>query len=174
MGEEPVTLESAVGELLRAEGATLAVAESCTSGHLLDRLTDVPGASDYVLGGIVAYCNFVKTAVLGVHERTLIEEGAVSEAVARRMAESVRVRMGSTYALSTTGVAGPGGGTPDKPVGTVWIGVAGPDGTFARHFVFGGDRKANKGYAVTTALDLLRRLLVRHRERPPAPAREEG
>jgi nicotinamide-nucleotide amidase len=175
VGEAPITLEGALGDLLRARGDTLAVAESCTSGHLLDRLTDVPGASEYVLGGIVAYCNFVKTAVLGVHERMLIEEGAVSEAVARRMAEGVRVRMGATYALSTTGVAGPGGGTPDKPVGTVWIGLAGPDGSFARRFQFGPDRRTNKQLAATTAIDLLRRLLAREKVRGPrAGVREEA
>ena len=160
-GEGEATLEGAVGDLLRARGATLAVAESCTGGLVLDRLTDVPGASDYVLGGVVAYNNYVKTAVLGVHERMLVEDGAVSERVARRMAEGVRVRFGATYALATTGVAGPGGGTDEKPVGTVWIGLAGPDGSFARRSVFGDDRRFNKTLFTTQALDLLRRWLAK-------------
>lgn len=128
-GDEP--LEVRVLSALAQRGGTLAVAESCTGGLVAKRLTDVPGSSAVVQGGVVAYANQVKTAALGVTEAALVEHGAVSEAVARAMAEGARARLGSTWAVSTTGVAGPSGGTDDKPVGLVWFGVAGPGGTAA-------------------------------------------
>lgn len=160
-GEGDETLEAAVGERLKAAGATVAVAESCTGGLLLDRLTDVPGSSAYVLGGVVAYCNGVKTGLLGVPEDVLDAHGAVSEPVVRAMAEGVRDRLGATYGVATTGVAGPGGGTDEKPVGTVWIALATPSGTVAKRFRFVDDRRRNKTLTATTALDWLRRTVER-------------
>lgn len=160
-GEGSTTLEAALGARLSARGETVAVAESCTGGLLLDRLTDVPGSSAYVKGGVVAYCNSVKHALLGVPHELLEAHGAVSEPVARAMAEGVRHRLGATYGVATTGVAGPGGGTSDKPVGTVWIALATPDGTLARRFQFVDDRRHNKTHSTTTALDWLRRVVER-------------
>ena len=153
------TLDALVLARLSARGATVAVAESCTGGLVLDRLTDVPGASAVLHGGVVAYDNAVKAAALGVSEADLSEHGAVSEAVARAMAEGVRARLGATYGIATTGIAGPSGGTDDKPVGTVWLAVAGPDGTVAERHRFGTHRRANKERFATAALDLLRAVL---------------
>ncbi|NBB87484.1 MAG: nicotinamide-nucleotide amidohydrolase family protein, partial [Bacteroidetes bacterium] len=150
------SLEAIIGELLRADGLTLAVAESCTGGLLADRLTNVPGASDYLRGGIVAYCNQMKQDLLGVPEAMLEEHGAVSSAVARQMAVGVRERLDADIGLSTTGIAGPKGGTPEKPVGTVWIGIATPETTAAHHFVFTSDRLFNKDRTCTEALNILR------------------
>ena len=113
------SLEEIVGDLLRASTSTIAVAESCSGGLLLSRLTDVPGSSDYVLGGVVAYSNEAKTAFADVPAAMLVEHGAVSEPVASALAEGIRRRMGATIGVGITGIAGPGGGTPRKPVGTV-------------------------------------------------------
>lgn len=158
-GAGAATLDAAVVRRLTALGATLAVAESCTGGLVMDRLTDVPGASAVLAGGVVAYDNTVKIRDLGVSERDLDTHGAVSDAVASAMADGVRARFGTTYGLSTTGIAGPGGGTDEKPVGTVCIGVATPKGTQARRVQFGSDRRTNKMLFATTALDLLRRAI---------------
>lgn len=160
-GEGDDRLEAAVGRLLAARGYTLAVAESCTGGHVLNSLTDVPGSSTYVLGGIVAYSNAAKIGHLGVDSATLEADGAVSEMTARQMARGVRTALGADIGLATTGIAGPSGGTPDKPVGTVWIGYADAEGDFARHFVFTTDRDLNKSLSTTFALDLVRRKLMR-------------
>lgn len=160
-GEGEQSLEAAVGERLKTAGATVAVAESCTGGLLLDRLTDVPGSSAYVVGGVVAYSNGVKTELLGVPADVLAAHGAVSEPVARAMAEGVRARLGATFGVATTGVAGPGGGTEDKPVGTVWIALATPNGVTAKCFRFVDDRRTNKTYTTTAALDWLRRIVER-------------
>lgn len=144
-GEElDVDIEGVLGARLTELDRTLAVAESCTGGLLQDRVTAVAGSSRYFLGGIVAYSNAAKEAILGVDGALLAEHGAVSEAVAAAMAAAVRERFGSDYALSTTGIAGPDGGSAEKPVGLVWIGLAGPEGVAARRFTFGKDRKANK------------------------------
>lgn len=128
-GDQP--LEVRVLRALEQRGATLAVAESCTGGLVAKRLTDVPGSSSVVQGGVVAYANQVKSAALDVPAEMLAEHGAVSEAVARAMAAGARARLCSDWAVSTTGVAGPSGGSDDKPVGLVWFGVAGPRGTAA-------------------------------------------
>lgn len=156
MVETSTTLDALVVARLRQLDATLAVAESCTGGLVLDRLTDVPGASAVLHGGVVAYDNEVKMAALGVPEAILAEHGAVSEPVARAMAEGVRTRLGATFGLSTTGIAGPTGGTDEKPVGTVWIAVATPEATTAGRFLFGTERRVNKQLFATTALDRLR------------------
>lgn len=152
-------LEEAVGATLKAGGATVATAESCTGGYLGQVLTRTPGSSAYVLGGVIAYANEVKQDMLGVDPAVLAEHGAVSEAVARAMAEGVRRRLHATWGVSTTGVAGPGGGSADKPVGTVWIAWAGPAGTEARRLELSGDREAVRFRTVQCALyGLLHRL----------------
>jgi nicotinamide-nucleotide amidase len=155
------TLESVVGALLRAAGATLTVAESCTGGLLAERLTRVAGSSDYFLGGVVTYTNRLKTEMVGVPAQVLAAHGAVSEPVARAMAEGVRQALGSDWGASITGVAGPGGGSEEKPVGTVHVAVAGPGGAAAHQRVrFPGDRERIRWQSSQLALDLLRRQLL--------------
>lgn len=158
---EEDTLETVVGDLLRKAGATLTVAESCTGGLLAERITRVAGSSDYFLGGAVTYTNELKTQVLGVSPEMLAEHGAVSEPVARAMAEGVRRVFHSDYGAGITGVAGPGGGSEAKPVGTVHIAVAGPDGRLEhRKIRFPGDRERVRAQSAQLALDLLRRMLL--------------
>jgi nicotinamide-nucleotide amidase len=154
-------LEAVVARLLRGAGATLSVAESCTGGLLGERITSVAGSSDYFTGGFIVYSNRMKTDLLGVEAGLIEERGAVSEAVAEAMACGARVRTGSTYALSITGVAGPGGGTEAKPVGTVVIGLASPSGCQTRRVRFLGERGRVRALAAQSALDLLRRALGR-------------
>jgi nicotinamide-nucleotide amidase len=149
-------LEAVLGQRLRQRGETVSVAESCTGGMLGDRITSVPGSSDYFVGGFLVYTDRMKTEFLGVSEDLLREHTAVSEEVAREMARGARERTGSTWALSVTGVAGPAGGTEATPVGTVIIGVAGPDGAATRSAHFVGDRDRVRILATQLALDLLR------------------
>ena len=160
------TLESATGALLRSRGETLATAESCTGGNIAHRFTAMPGASDYFLGGVVAYSNEVKTALLGVDPDSLNRYGAVSRSVAEQMAEGVRRATGATYGISTTGIAGPSGGTPDKPVGTVWMAVATPEGVHARCMVFGSVRAQNIERSSSNCINLLRLQLLGFGEPP--------
>lgn len=159
-GRDDQTMESVVGVLLRERGATLATAESCTGGLLAGRITAVPGSSSYFLGGIAAYANRVKQQLLGVPEALLQQHGAVSEPVAKAMAEGARERFGADYALATTGISGPGGGSEEKPVGTVCIGFASPAGTDVRRFLFPFDRERHRQITVQAALDRLRRELL--------------
>jgi nicotinamide-nucleotide amidase len=154
-------LEVVVGKLLRDRAETLAVAESCTGGLLGERLTSVAGSSEYFMGGLVTYTKEMKTELLGVDPVILEEESAVSEAVANAMAAGARRRTNATYALSITGVAGPDGGSEATPVGTVCIGLATPERVTSRRFRFPGDRGRVRGFAAQTALDMLRRALVR-------------
>lgn len=156
IGYGDATLESAVGELLRVRGETVAAAESCTGGNIAHRFTALPGASDYFRGGVVAYSNDVKTALLGVNADDLNRCGAVSRPVAEQMAAGVRKATGATYGIATTGIAGPTGGTPDKPVGTVWMAVSGPDETYSIRMVFGSLRSQNIERASSNAINLLR------------------
>lgn len=156
IGYGDATLESAVGELLRGRGETVAAAESCTGGNIAHRFTALPGASDYFRGGVVAYSNDVKTALLGVNADDLNRFGAVSRPVAEQMAAGVRKATGTTYGIATTGIAGPTGGTPDKPVGTVWMAVAGPEETYSIRMVFGSLRSQNIERASSNAINLLR------------------
>ena len=156
IGYGDATLESAVGELLRGRGETVAAAESCTGGNIAHRFTALPGASDYFRGGVVAYSNDVKTALLGVNADDLNRYGAVSRPVAEQMAAGVRKATGATYGIATTGIAGPTGGTPDKPVGTVWMAVSGPDETYSIRMVFGSLRSQNIERASSNAINLLR------------------
>jgi nicotinamide-nucleotide amidase len=151
--------EAVIGELRRGR-STLATAESCTGGMVSARLTDVPGASEVFVGGIVSYSNEVKEDPLGVPLRTLMDHGAVSQEVARAMAEGVRDRLSADWGLAITGIAGPTGGTEDKPVGLVHWAVAGPQGVWARHRVFPGDRSVVREWSVNSSLDLLRRVLA--------------
>lgn len=160
IGYEDDTVASATAALLRKAGATLAVAESCTGGALSASFTSMAGASDYFLGGVVSYSNDVKANVLGVSRDTLERYGAVSEETALEMADGVRRLCGADYALSTTGIAGPTGGSEDKPVGTVWIGLATPNGTTARKFVFSKLRPQNIERFATAAANMLRLELV--------------
>ena len=160
-GEGDDTLEGVVGEMLRARGLTIATAESCTGGFVCHRLTNVSGASAYVLGGVVAYANAVKEDALGVDPEALEAYGAVSEIVARQMAEGVRKRLGAAVAVSTTGIMGPTGGTPEKPVGTVWVGFADADGSRARRYRFAHDRRTNKELSSTVALNMVRVSLLK-------------
>jgi nicotinamide-nucleotide amidase len=152
-------LEAVVGELLRARRATIAVAESCTGGLLASRLTDVPGSSDYVERGAVCYSNRAKTEWLGVTEALLARHGAVSEQVAEAMAAGIRSRAGVTVGVGVTGIAGPGGGTAEKPVGTVAIAVQTDDDARVRTFQFTGGREMVKFQASQAALNLVRLLL---------------
>ncbi|MBM3775929.1 MAG: competence/damage-inducible protein A [Acidobacteria bacterium] len=150
-------LEAVIGELLRKSSATLAVAESCTGGLLGERLTSVAGSSDYFLGGFICYSNRLKTELLGVSEQMLEEFGAVSKEVAEAMAAGARRRTGATYALAVTGVAGPGGGSEQKPVGSVFVGLADASGCQTLHRQFLGDRARIRAFASQMALDMLRR-----------------
>ncbi|MEP7012650.1 MAG: competence/damage-inducible protein A [Acidobacteriota bacterium] len=168
---EDVGLAAVVGELLRAAGTTLTVAESCTGGLLAERITAVAGSSDYFLGGVVTYSNAWKTRLLGVTEEMLAEHGAVSEAVARAMAEGARSRFATGYALSITGVAGPGGGSEEKPVGTVHLGLAGPAGVEHWRARFPGGREFVRTQASQLALEMLRRRLL---DLPPPRAFGSG
>jgi nicotinamide-nucleotide amidase len=156
------SMEVVVGDLLRRENATIAVAESCTGGLISHRLTNVPGSSDYFLFSAVTYSNDAKIALLGVSSSILERHGAVHVETAKMMAQGVRQVSGATYGLATTGIAGPGGGTVDKPVGTICIGLAGPEGSKSRrHFFSFENRSMNKQIFATTALDVLRRELLK-------------
>jgi nicotinamide-nucleotide amidase len=157
---EEDTMEIVVGRLLREAGKTLTTAESCTGGLVAERLTRVPGSSDYFLGGEVTYTNELKIRRLGVPAELIAEHGAVSEPVARAMAEGVRRVLGSDYGIGITGVAGPGGGSEAKPVGTVHIALAGPTETDHRKIRFPGDRERVRQHASQLALEMLRRRLI--------------
>jgi len=155
--EEDERLEAVVGRLLRARGLTIALAESCTGGLVGHRLTEVPGSSAYVERGFVVYSNAAKEALLGVPAPILARHGAVSAECAEAMAHGARTRAGTDLGLSVTGIAGPDGGTPTKPVGTVFIGLAEAAGTRVEHHRFDRDRAGNKAWSATRALDLVRR-----------------
>jgi PncC family amidohydrolase len=150
-----MTQEEEVGRLLTEREETLAIAESLTGGLVTSRITDVPGSSAYLVEGVVAYANEAKEARLGVQEATLIAHGAVSEPVAREMAEGIRARAGTTWGISTTGIAGPTGATEEKPLGLVYVAVAGPHGTVVRRNVFPGDRLEVKMASSDAVLTLL-------------------
>jgi PncC family amidohydrolase len=147
--------EEEVGRLLTEREETLAIAESLTGGLVTSRITDVPGSSAYLVEGVVAYANEAKEARLGVQEATLIAHGAVSEPVAREMAEGIRARAGTTWGISTTGIAGPTGATEEKPLGLVFVAVASPHGTVVRRNVFPGDRLEVKMASSDAVLALL-------------------
>ena len=155
-------LEEVVVRLLKRRNQTLATAESCTGGLIANRITNVSGASEVFLAGYVTYANAAKSDLLSVDPKLIDKHGAVSEAVARAMAEGARARAASKYGLATTGIAGPTGGSDEKPVGTVYISlVAGDSETVARKFAFPADRETFKQLAAQAALDLLRLRLLK-------------
>ena len=159
-GVEDEDLETAIVRLLTERKATLALAESCTGGGIANRVTNVPGASVVLLAGLVTYSNAAKQKFLGVHAETLARHGAVSEPVAREMAEGALRQTQADYALSVTGIAGPSGGTPEKPVGTVFIGLSGPSGTLVERQFNPYDRETFKQVTTQQALELLRRTVL--------------
>lgn len=149
------SLEIQVGQLLKQRGWKLVVAESCTGGLLGSRITNVPGSSEYFLGGVVAYAYEAKVDLLNVSWDTLNTKGAVSRETVLEMARGVRTLLKADISISVSGIAGPGGGTPEKPVGTTCIGLVAEDGEWAKVFQFSGDREENKVSAVEAALTLL-------------------
>lgn len=155
------TLEEVLVKLLTKRKETLAVAESCTGGLLANRITNIPGASEVFVAGYVCYANRAKIGMLDVDPELIEQHGAVSEPVARALAECARACAGSTYAVATTGIAGPTGGTPEKPVGTVYVGLAAPTGTVVKKLFFPSDRKTFKQLAAQAAFELLRRKLFK-------------
>jgi nicotinamide-nucleotide amidase len=173
-GEGEETLEQVVGRLLRERGARVAVAESCTGGLIAAKLTDVPGSSAYFQGGVVAYADAAKRALLGVSEALLAEHGAVSDPVARAMAEGVRARFGADLAVATTGISGPDGGTAAKPVGLVHLALADAAGTHSDHFVFPLDRLRHRQLTAQVALDWIRRRLLGFPLEGPTLLRRRG
>ena len=159
-GEGDATLEAVVGKLLKEKGHTLATAESCTGGYIAHLVTSIPGSSFYFKGSIIAYSNDIKMKELGVRKKVLIENGAVSEEVVKQMAANVRARFGTDYSIAVSGIAGPDGGTKDKPVGLTWIAIAGPSGVQAGKYLFGDNRERNIRRAALQALNLLRKAII--------------
>jgi len=160
-GYDNDTMEGVVGELLKEKGQTVCTAESCTGGYLSHLITSVPGSSGYYLGSVIAYSNQVKERMLGVKLKTLEKYGAVSEETVIEMAQGARKKFGTTFALSVSGIAGPDGGSEQKPVGTVWIALAYPGGTSTKKFLFGEHRDRNIRRSALAALNMLRlRLLI--------------
>ena len=153
MGEKP--LEQLVGELLTAQGLTLGVAESFTGGLIGHTITNVPGSSDYFLGGVVSYASLVKELVLGVSHETIMTSGAVSNETVVEMAQGVRELLGADIGISVSGIAGPGGGTPETPVGTAWIGLSSATKILAWRYLFKGERSQVKVQAAQQALQNL-------------------
>ena len=157
MKKQPLgeALENSVGELLLQRHLKLATAESCTGGLIADRITNIPGSSAYFLGGVVAYAYEAKVDLLKVSWNTLEKYGAVSRETVLEMARGARNALNADVAVSVSGIAGPGGGLPDKPVGTTWVGLSTPGGDWARMFVWEGDRLQNKADSVEAALQFI-------------------
>jgi PncC family amidohydrolase len=147
--------EVLVGELLSSHGLWLAVAESCTGGLIGHLLTNVAGSSRYYMGSVTAYANEAKVRLLGVSRETLEKYGAVSSETVIEMARGVRITLAADIGISVSGIAGPGGGTPEKPVGTVWVGLSTPFQEYSRHYIWSGDRLAVKERSAQAALNLL-------------------
>lgn len=158
--EQDDTLEECIGRLLQGTGMTISTAESCTGGMIASLLTSVPGSSEYFLGSVVSYANSVKNAVLGVSESIIAGHGAVSGECVAEMALGVRKLTGSDFSIATSGIAGPGGGSTDKPVGLVWIGVSSQKGTETFRMQFKGDRNRNIERFAANALNILRKKIV--------------
>lgn len=150
-----IPLELRVGNVLSQKKLTVSTAESCTGGLISSRITDVPGSSVYFIGGIIAYSYEAKVGLLGVSWDTLNTKGAVSKETVLEMARGAVKTLGTDIAISVSGVAGPGGGTAEKPVGTTWVGLVTPDGEWTRHFVWNGDREQNKRYSSDAAFQLI-------------------
>ncbi len=162
-GSNNDTLEGVVGKLLLEEGSSISTAESCTGGLISHKITSVSGSSNYFKGSIIAYSNTIKNKQLGIPLSIIKEFGSVSEEVAILMAKNVREIMGTTYSVSTTGIAGPTGGSKEKPIGTVWIGFASEDGVFAKKYQFGDQRERNTSWTVQTALNTIRKFINKNK-----------
>ncbi|MCU0442070.1 MAG: competence/damage-inducible protein A [Bacteroidia bacterium] len=159
-GEENDTLEKNIGLLLKGKNKTVSTAESCTGGYIAHLITSVPGSSAYYHGSIICYANDVKINELGVSPEVLNTVGAVSEACVLQMAQGVRAKLKTDYAIATSGIAGPDGGTAEKPVGTVWIAVSGPSQTIAQQFNMGDNRERTIQRSAIQGLDMLRKMLL--------------
>lgn len=159
-GTGDTTLSKAVGEILRSRGETIGAAESCTGGFFSHLLTTIPGSSDYYIGSVIPYAYRMKTSELNIPEETLVKYGAVSEEVVSAMAQNLREKLNVTWAVATSGIAGPGGSTPEKPVGTIWIACSGPAGTRAQLLRLSKDRKSNIEHTAIAALVLLRKCIL--------------
>ncbi|MCF8304139.1 MAG: competence/damage-inducible protein A [Bacteroidales bacterium] len=160
-GYDNDSMEAVVGELLRSKKQTLSTAESCTGGYIASMITGIPGSSDYYKGSVIAYSNEVKEQELGVPHKTLVEHGAVSKPVVKEMALGIRQKLNTGYSIAISGIAGPTGGTDEKPVGTTWIAVATPDNLIAKRFQFGEHRQRNIRKSALMALDILRKELLK-------------
>jgi nicotinamide-nucleotide amidase len=154
------TMAEVIGRMLKNNGKNLAVAESCTGGYISHLITSVPGCSAFYKGSVTAYSNEIKENILGVKNSTLAQFGAVSEEVAKEMAVGAMQVLNTDFALATTGIAGPDGGTAEKPVGTVWLAVASKNGVTAQKYVFGDNRERNISRSSQTALQMLRRVVL--------------
>jgi nicotinamide-nucleotide amidase len=159
-GYDDQTLEEITAELLKANGFTLATAESCTGGYIAHLITSIPGSSRYFKGSVVAYSNEIKERELVVNPESLIKFGAVSERAVREMAANIRRKFNVDFAIATSGIAGPDGGTPDKPVGTAWIAVATPEDIRAEKYLFGDNRERNIRRTALQSLNMLRKILI--------------
>ena len=158
-----ISLEETLGNLFREKGLTLSTAESCTGGYIAHLITSISGSSDYFTGSVVAYSNDIKTGVLGVKEQTLIDHGAVSKECVSEMASGIRQKFNTDYSIAVSGIAGPGGGSPEKPVGTVWIAIAGPEKVYAEKFLFGNSRERIIRVAALTSMNKLRLMILKSR-----------
>lgn len=161
IGDENESLSEVVGKLLVEKKVTLGTVESCTGGAVAKEIVRIPGSSSYFKGSIVSYANEIKISLIGVTEEAIDKYGAVSESVVTQMAQNGREKLGVDYCIATSGIAGPEGGSDDKPVGLVWIGVAGPEGTTVKKFLFGENRERNIQMSTFTALNMLRCNLLR-------------
>ena len=160
-GYDSDTLEEITGKLLRQNGKTLSTAESCTGGYIAHLITGIPGSSDYYTGSIIAYSNYIKEKELGVSKQTLTKHGAVSEEVVVQMAKGIRKKFNTDYSIATSGIAGPGGGSAEKPIGTTWIAVASEENVVAKKFLFGENRERNIRKTAVTALNILRKSIIK-------------
>lgn len=156
--DEPIN--ETIGRLLLDRQETLSTAESCTGGYIAHLITLVPGSSDYFKGAVIAYANEIKESTLGVSHQSIKDFGAVSVQVVKEMAEGIRKKTGTDYAIATSGIAGPGGGTPEKPVGTTWISIASKERTIAKHFLMGEHRERNIKKTALEALNMLRKIIL--------------
>jgi nicotinamide-nucleotide amidase len=165
-GEEPPSIEKIVSELLRERKQTLALAESCTGGYIASLFTAIPGASEIFKGAIVPYTNLSKHELLQVDEKLFTTVGSVSKVVVQQLAQNVLKKFDSDYAISISGIAGPTGGTPEKPVGTVWMAVANKENVFAFKYQFGDNRQRNITMTASAAINLLRKLILKENVTP--------
>ncbi len=158
-GEEKETLEQIIGKLLKEQGKTISTAESCTGGYISHLITKIPGSSEYYMGSVISYSYDIKENELGVSKEILEKQGAVSQEVVEQMAKAIRKKYKTDYSISASGIAGPGGGTEEKPVGTVWIAVATPEKVISEKFLFGNNRERNIHKTANAALNMLRKEL---------------